>query len=507
MQWLHTWAGLVLGTLLFAIFWMGTLSVFDQELDRWMMPETRFTLPAHWSLDEVVVPAVERLAQENAIIQWGATLPDERRPYVRLFYQLQGGGFHSARIDSRNGEMLGDPQTLGATGFIFPFHYRLHLNWLGLGYWLVGLAAMAMLALLVSGVVIHKKIFRDIFTFRPGKSLPRSSLDMHNLSAVAFLPFHFLITLSGLIIFIGIYFPGAADLVYAHQANPGAAFFAEAGDGFSRPPSAEPLTRHVPLNSLVERAQSHWRDDVGFIRVFNHGDASAVVQLGRSVGGEISWNIDKLFFDAGTGELLKESVIGSMMTLQRFFVGFHFVQFEHWLLRWLYFIGGLAGCAMIGTGFLFWIQSRQKHHLRENSRSRVLVGALSLGSTLGLILATVAFFLINRILPPDAAFMGWPRAELEVAVFALVWVAAFVHPLRCFAAAARQLCMAIALVSSLSVIANWFSTGETLWISIDGAHWGVAGTDMMLLALAGSAALAGGALRRRALRRAMPALP
>ena len=41
MQWLHTWAGLCLGTVLFAVFWMGTLSVFDREIDRWMMPATR----------------------------------------------------------------------------------------------------------------------------------------------------------------------------------------------------------------------------------------------------------------------------------------------------------------------------------------------------------------------------------------------------------------------------------------------------------------------------------
>ena len=38
MNWLHTWSGVLLGSLLFAIFWMGTLAVFDKEIDRWMMP-------------------------------------------------------------------------------------------------------------------------------------------------------------------------------------------------------------------------------------------------------------------------------------------------------------------------------------------------------------------------------------------------------------------------------------------------------------------------------------
>src|SRR5687768_14441954 len=45
MSWLHTWAGVGLGGLLFAIFWMGTLSVFDREIDRWMMPGTRIAAP------------------------------------------------------------------------------------------------------------------------------------------------------------------------------------------------------------------------------------------------------------------------------------------------------------------------------------------------------------------------------------------------------------------------------------------------------------------------------
>ncbi len=38
MSWLHTWAGLVLGWLLFAIFLTGTLSFFRNELNLWTHP-------------------------------------------------------------------------------------------------------------------------------------------------------------------------------------------------------------------------------------------------------------------------------------------------------------------------------------------------------------------------------------------------------------------------------------------------------------------------------------
>jgi len=42
MAWLHTWFGLVLGFVLMVVFFFGSLSVFDREIDRWAIPETRF---------------------------------------------------------------------------------------------------------------------------------------------------------------------------------------------------------------------------------------------------------------------------------------------------------------------------------------------------------------------------------------------------------------------------------------------------------------------------------
>jgi len=41
MSWLHTWCGLLLGWMLFAIFLTGTLAVFDKEINWWMQPGHR----------------------------------------------------------------------------------------------------------------------------------------------------------------------------------------------------------------------------------------------------------------------------------------------------------------------------------------------------------------------------------------------------------------------------------------------------------------------------------
>ena len=181
MAWLHTWAGVVIGSVLFAIFWMGSLSTFDREFDRWMQPGVRLHAPATpVSLDHTVVPAAVSLAASSP--QWGVNLPTDRVDHLRFFYRDGAGTFISRAVDPNTGSLIAEQGSLAGTGFFFPFHFRLHIKWLDIGYWLVGLAGMAMLVLIVSGVIIHKKIFIDFFLFRPHKQTQRASLDLHNLT-------------------------------------------------------------------------------------------------------------------------------------------------------------------------------------------------------------------------------------------------------------------------------------------------------------------------------------
>lgn len=114
-------------------------------------------------------------------------------------------------LDATTGELLQARDTAGG-GFFFRFHFTLNMP-RDLGMWLVGLAVMGMLVALVSGIVIHKRFFKDFFVFRPGKG-PRSWLDVHNVGGVLVLPFHLMITYTGLVIFYLIYMPAAVDVLY-----------------------------------------------------------------------------------------------------------------------------------------------------------------------------------------------------------------------------------------------------------------------------------------------------
>ena len=219
MTWLHTWAGVIMCSLLFAIFWMGTLSVFDREIDRWMMPMTRLpAATAPVALDATALPILQDLAPGSS--QWTITQPTERVPVLRLSWRDAEDKGVNRYFDPASGKALPDAGTYAGTNFIYPFHYRLHIRFMDLGEWLVGLIAMGMLVAIVTGVIIHRKIFREFFTFRPAsKTTVRAALDLHNLTGVLAMPFHFIIGLSGLIIFFTTYFPTGWYAAYGDRQS------------------------------------------------------------------------------------------------------------------------------------------------------------------------------------------------------------------------------------------------------------------------------------------------
>jgi len=483
MAWLHTWSGVILGALLFAIFWMGTLSVFDKEIDRWMMPDTRLALPATDVALSSVVDWVEPLVPANVRF-WQAELPTMREPMVKLSYQRSNSDLWSCYLRPKNGECIVDQGTWAGSGFIFPFHYHLHLKWEYVGYWVVGLAGMAMLVLLVSGTVIHSKVIKDFFTFRVRKPLPRSCLDVHNLSGVLALPFHFIIALSGLIIFFQIYFPSTIDAVYQNDRR---AFSQEVFGAYSREAAGAP-GRLASIDDMAARASKLWEDDTpNFVRLWHPNDANAFVEMRRSWTHSVTMKLNLIYFDAQSGDILKSYNPKPMRTLQRFFTGLHFIQFDHWPLRWLYFALGLSGCVMIATGYIYWLETRRKRHEKLGLPGVRIVEGLTIGSVTGIVIATLAFFIANRLLPLGASFAGTERAALEVWAFYLVWLTTFAHAWLRPGRAWREQCWAIAGLALLAPVLNWITTGDHLLKTVWDGYWPVAGMDLMLLIGAGIA--------------------
>jgi uncharacterized iron-regulated membrane protein len=507
MGWLHTWAGVVIGSLLFAIFWMGTLSVFDREIDRWMNPGSRLS-PAVASqplqLDGPITETAMRLTQGSA--QWLMRLPSERVPALELRWRDEKTKTTERRyLHPTTGAVLPHTDTLAGTGFIFPFHYGLHLKWKDIGYWLVGLAGMAMLVMVVSGVVIHRKIFADFFLFRPKKHTPRASLDLHNLTGVLGLPFHFVMALSGLIIFMGIYWPSSYSAAYPDAKSVSAAQQAFNKDGYGQYKRARTNIAGesgAPLASLDDmraQARAQWQGaEANFIRVWHPGDPASYVELRRTYADSVTMNLDQLYLDARSGQPLHSFTAQPVMTAQRFISGLHFIQFEHWLLRWLYFLAGLSGCIMIATGLIFWLESRRASHARKGLHGVRVVEALAVASVPGIMVATCLFFIANRLLPLDASWGGYARASLEMWVFYLSWLAMLAHAAWRARQAWCEQSALLAVLAATAVALNWTSTGHHLVHTLGQGLWAVAGMDLLLLASAAIAAWTARHLARKA---------
>ncbi len=515
---MHTWAGVVLSALLFAIFWTGSLSVFDKEIDRWMMPATRLPWGAgapRLSLDAEVRPLLEQRAARAPA--WTIILPTERVPYLTLSHGTEESRKSSRDLfDPRTLAQLPPAQTLGASGFLYPFHHNLTLRSGDIGAWLVGVAAIGMLCLLVSGVVIHRKLFADFFTLRLKRAFGRSNLDVHNVSGVLLLPFTILITLSGLIVAFDIYYPLAHEAVYPRTAATGGtgapraetaerAFLREAL-GRERVPAARRPAPLVPLDPIVADAERYWGPgSVYLVRVNNPGDARGNVVLRRASSATVTKDIDNFRFSAATGERIGRFEASPTVNVWNFIAGTHYLQFSHWLLRWLYFLGGLGGCVMIATGLFFWTQARRRKQQRRGHAGVTLMDVLSVAAVCGVMAGTMAFFVANQWLPRQPSIGGVDRERWEVGVFYCVWGASLLHALaRCAShrslghlLAWREQCVAVGLLAALAVLSNAVITGDHLVRTLWQGYWPVAGMDLCLLVAAVLAMVAAARLGRR----------
>ena len=108
-------------------------------------------------------------------------------------------------------------------------------------------------------MITHKRIFKDFFTFRPRKG-QRSWLDGHNAVGVLVLPFHLMITYTGLITLMAMYMPWGER--QALQTSSERQQLTAQLSPFL--PAGRPSGEAAPLASIeqmVRQAQARWGRD------------------------------------------------------------------------------------------------------------------------------------------------------------------------------------------------------------------------------------------------------
>lgn len=475
MAWLHTWSGLVVGWILFAVFLTGTASYFRQEISQWMRPELR---PATVTMAQAADRAIDVLRREAPeATLWRIDLPGERDPVLKILWRAPTHqGFRSLALDPASGTPIEARQTMGGD-LLYYFHFDLLMPG-AIGRWIVCICATIMLVGLVSGVITHRRIFADFFTFRPGKG-QRSWLDAHNATGVLALPYHLMITYSGLITLLPLYLP--FGITTAYQGDLRAFNIELAGDPTPGPRSGQsaPL---APIAPLLTQAEALWEGGrAGRILVLNPHDANAVTVVQRRDADRISYAPQSVDFEATSGRLLSRvEPEGAALHARGVLYGLHLGRFADWGLRALFFLSGLAGSAMVATGLILWAHKRRPPAGTRHLGHRV-VEVLNLATIAGLPLAIAGLFWANRLLPLDLP----GRAVIEARCFLAVWLVTLaLAALRAPARAWRDLLLAGATAFAALPLVNAATSSRHLGHSLVDGDGVMAGFDLSMLAIA-----------------------
>lgn len=417
MAWLHSWTGLLLGWLLFAIFIMGTASYYRHEISLWMQPQ----LAQYQVQQESSIKTAYQYLQQHApdAKSWYIGVASEQSPVTNIYWQKKQGGYESKTLDANTGQELSLSATLGGD-FFYAFHYQLFGLPVMIGRVIVCLAAFIMFIALISGIITHKKIFTDFFTLRTFKS-QRSWLDFHNVSSVIALPFFLMITFTGLAIFFYIYLPWGMKKLYPEDPFQ---YFKEIRTNVVEIQRSPQPMQNISLETLFVKAQSQWgHQAIDSITADNPNTDQARITITQAQDHSITGNKPQITFDATNGKVLSairnESAIA---TLSFGVYGLHMANFAQPLLRLAFFFSGILGCLMISSGLLLWSLKRQiQNKIHKFHFGHYLVDRLNVATFVGLPIAMTSYLLANRLIKLEANMPNY-----EVYTFFMVWLSTFI---------------------------------------------------------------------------------
>ncbi|BDA59685.1 PepSY domain-containing protein [Shewanella xiamenensis] len=492
LSWLHTWAGLLVCWVLLLIFFAGSLSYFRHEISLWAEPELHRGTFQDYQANQLIsqLDKGQHYIESHSPAEtqrWLINFPTQRSPMLSFAWQLppekgQRRGKieqHTALADGSG--VITDVRDSRGGDFFYRLHFDLHYMPAITARYIVGVCTMFMLIALISGIVIHKRIFKDLFSFRQNKGA-RSWLDAHNVSSVIALPYHLMITYTGLITLMLIYIPWTVSTAYPEDNQ---AFLKELNPARQTEKASGIYAEQVRLSQLLPQVQAEWGNaPIKLVIVSYPQDKNSQVTFYQNTGKDVTDEATLLVFNGVTGELKYASpheVSGTVATYDTM-MSLHTARFAAPLLRILFFFCGLLGCAMVATGTLMWaIRLRQKQQKaidkgEKPSRGLRLVEGLNFMFILGLPLGTAAFFYANRILPADfATRSAWEVHSFFIALGAMgVW--AF------FGRSRRDWQIALVLIGTLYCalpILNALTSPSHFIDNIQSQQWALVGFDVL----------------------------
>ncbi len=465
----HAWAGLLLGVFLFVICFSGSVATFIGELAAWETPHLRRRWnPAPYSLEARYQDArAAGLTEANVFI----TLPSPAQPTL-MFASFSNGRAHEVRLDPHSGAIL--PAEHGhLSEFLGHLHTDLHLPY-PLGRFAIGLAGVFLLLLLLTGFLIHRKRFTELWLTRTPKTRRMWLTDSHKLLGTWGLPFTVTLAFTGAILgLLGFLGPFMALATFNGDVDAATA-------AFSGPPAQrrEQPAAMVSLDDLRAQIQTAAPDMVlQYVSLREYGDAGAQVEFNGPIANTITYQNAFVLSGVDGRELHRVDWLSGGIWRQLFglVTPLHFASFGGAALKWLYFLLGLCATALCATGTMIWVEKRATQK-RAPSKALQRYARFAMGCCGGLVSATLILFPTHLLADGQVPFLVFWFTWLGITLLAM-WG----PPPRVLA---KHLCWLNSLLALTAPCLNGLLTGHFPWVSYRHGFYSVAAVDLTLFTIA-----------------------
>lgn len=421
----HGWSGIGLGLLLYAVVLTGMAAVFAEEIGIWSAGhvETRsaFERPVDSAVRKLAAQTPSRYYEGVDLFEVGdhnlgaffhRHETDRDGTFVSrgVYYQLDREGAVAAKREGTGEEIFGPRNDDALSSFLVDTHVRLHLPnpW---GLLLTGILGLAMLVAAISGLLIHRHLFKDIFTLRRNSSTVLAERDRHSVAGTWSLPFAFILAFTGSFFS----FFGTIGVPIVAMAAFGGNVQALNEAVFGNPGAVD--RRPVAMGSLDRIAADAIHRTGGaptFVTIENFGRADAkVTTFHDPKSGEIE--PVTLLYDGTTAQFDRaKPSIGTQPsaggTLTAIMAPLHFGSFAGLLSKAVWFALGFAMCYVTLSGLQLWLARRREKAaaLEWLDRAVAVVG-------FGLPFALVAAAAVFLIAMPLGSAVFWTPAAFVIA--------------------------------------------------------------------------------------------
>ncbi|MGQ0620494.1 MAG: PepSY-associated TM helix domain-containing protein [Panacagrimonas sp.] len=435
---IHGWSGVLLGLLLYAVILTGVVAVFAEEIGNWSSPlkqETAAPFPPGLDarLRELATQVDPKFHEELSFFpNAGGRIQAFFHHHVRVEGEAQPQEFgvefdlHPqtlALMDRREGSFDDDispRQTSDALAdFLVKLHVSLHIPdpW---GSFVTGILGLAMMVAAVTGFLMHRHLFRELFTLRRFREALLARRDAHVIAATWNLPFAFVLAFTGSFFS----FSGAVGIPLMAMVAFGGDQTALLETIIGTPP-AENTAPAAPgnLDAMIADARARTRAEPTFVAVEHYGRADARVTL-FTEAEDGALNGRSLVYDGPSGRFVQEKpFLGLVPSAGGALFGLmgplHFGNFAGVLSKAVWFALGFASAYVALTGMLLWTTRRAESPAwRRMARAVHWVG---FGLPLALALTPWGYFIgraTGVVILEPAMLVGFFGAALVAALLA-----------------------------------------------------------------------------------------